>query len=572
MQWHPYSDEAFARARERGTPVLVHLLAGWSRGSRELDRRVLTDLRVLGHLSEHFVCVRVDREERPEVSERLRLGGWPTLAWLDAEGTVLARTGYLEPGPLAARLQAVTDHHREGPISVANAFAAIAETEATARPEDGLDGHLVEEVMEVLHRSADPVHGGWGKRQKFPHPDALHLALVRWSQTGDEDVLRLVTRTLRGMQQGEVHDRVEGGFYRYATQADWSVPHHQKMLRSNAQRLLAYVEAFQALGDTTYRETAEGILTWMTNTLLDPRTGAYRASQDADPEYAHKKSIEQRAAHGSPECDPTIYADRNAVAIHALFKAGLVFDDERWTEAGRTALDFLLDRGVTEHDGVFHHWDGAWNVHGLLADQASVLRAMVEAMHYAGDNRYLKPALQLAHRTLECFTAADGTLHANMHKQTPRGSIHENSDTLLANSVCAEACVRLGTLAYEPELVDAGRRILAAFSGDWRRYGHLAAVYARAVDLFVHPPVHVIVVGPADGDRTRALRRTALRPYVASRVVQTLDPERDPQLLEKIGLPTPTSAHAYVQCGFEAYADTADPDRLAPLMARIQRD
>ena len=110
---------------------------------------------------------------------------------------------------------------------------------------------VVDHVARTIVESSDPDWGGWGREHKFPHPEAIDFALIRWSQTGDKDMYSLVTRTLRNMQEGEIHDRVEGGFYRYATQPDWSLPHHEKMLDSNAQRLFAYIEAYQALGELT---------------------------------------------------------------------------------------------------------------------------------------------------------------------------------------------------------------------------------------------------------------------------------------------------------------------------------
>ena len=128
--------------------------------------------------------------------------------------------------------------------------------------------------------------GGWGTQHKFPHPDAIDFALIRWSQTGDEAMRKLVTRTLRHMQEGEIHDRVEGGFYRYATQPNWSVPHHEKMLDSNAQRIYAYLEAWQALGEKDYLTTARRGLSWILETLHDEQTHAFMGSQDADAEYA----------------------------------------------------------------------------------------------------------------------------------------------------------------------------------------------------------------------------------------------------------------------------------------------
>ena len=138
----------------------------------------------------------------------------------------------------------------------------------------------------------------------------------------------------------------------------------------------------------------------------------------------------------------------------------------------------------------------------------------------------------------------------------------------------AEALIRLGHLVRRPELVARGRAALTAFQRDHLRFGFDAAAYGRAVDLCLHPPVPVTVVGPAEDPATRALHRAALRPYVASRLVQTIDPEGQPELLARAGLPArrgPGVARADIAQGERSYAETDDPHRLPALMSRTER-
>jgi uncharacterized protein YyaL (SSP411 family) len=209
-----------------------------------------------------------------------------------------------------------------------------------------------------------------------------------------------------------------------------------------------------------------------------------------------------------------------------------------------------------------------------LTDQATTLRALVEAMHYAGENRYLEPALALARGTLARLQSEDGSLYDSGHDRTRRGDLRERKETIQSNAVFAEALLRLAHMARDEPLARAGRRVLGSFATDWRRYGHLAASYGRAVDLLHHQPVHVTIIGPRDADKTRSLREAALEPYVASRVVQTIDPEQDRALLASTGLPQPrpeTVARAYVHRGRECYAETSRPERVAALMARTER-
>ncbi|MGK0217626.1 MAG: hypothetical protein ACI9HE_001104 [Planctomycetota bacterium] len=563
MHWHPWNEATFARAQERGTPVFLVLSAAWCRFSAQFQAGPLQDERVKTLLSESFVCVQVDKDEHPEVDREFRGGGWPSLVWLSGDRRVLHRAGALSADALLKTARALIQGADEDPAG-----------KDTAQPDDGLSLAIVDDVQAMLLAASDPEYGGWGKRQKFPHPEALHFAMVRWSQTGDAPTLELVTRTLRHMQASPIYDSVEGGFFRYARRADWSEPHHQKMLGSNAQRLMAYVEAYQVLGDAAFAKTAEGIVDWMQDTLLDAETGAFRASQDEDPEYFHLSSRKARAARKAPECDPRIVTERNAHVVCALLKGGLVLERESWTQTAVTTLDFLCDELIDKRSGVHNYWDGAPNLSGLLLDQATLLRAMVEAVHYAGENRFLAPALALAEYTLAEHSSPTGSLFERLQDRTPQGAPGERNETLPANAIFASALMRLGHLLGREDLRERSRQILAAFAPSYRRYGHFIADYGRAVDLLYHPPVHVIVVGDREHDLTRALRQAALRPYVASRVVQSVDPGREPELLEQLGLAgiapsnTPT---AYMAQGRESYASTTDPARLPSLMTRTER-
>ncbi|MDA1265135.1 MAG: DUF255 domain-containing protein, partial [Planctomycetota bacterium] len=495
MSWHDWNETAFERARERGCPVLVFLRASWCRWCRELRETVLDDSEVAAVIHDRFVAIEVDKDRRPDIDTRYRFGGWPTLAVLDAGGEVIANWNYLEKSDLLAHLRQVA-HGRPGerlPETPRKAPSAEPHGPVLGRKRAALDEDLIDSVHATLLETADPVHGGWGARHKFPHPEALHFLMVRWTQTGDPDTLNCVLRTLRHMQAGEIYDRVEGGFYRYATQPDWSVPHHEKMLSSNAKRLLAYVEAYQALGDESFRATAEGILSWMFETLADETTGAFANSQDADSTYAHLATREARAQHGAPAVDPTIFTNYNADTVIALLKASVVLDREDLRERAETTLTFLMENMWDPKVGAYHYWDGTYNLPGMLTDQASVLRALVEFMHYAGDNRWLPEAMRLAELTIEHLSAPDGSFFDTRFDPRARGGLRERDSSILENAGTAEALIRLGHMTCEPALIDRGQAALEAFLDDYRRFGHHVAGYGRAVNLLVHPPVHVIV-------------------------------------------------------------------------------
>lgn len=585
MEWNDWNHDAFEEARARACPVFLLITASWCRWSRELEERVLGTPSVASFLAENFVQVQVDKDRRPDVESRYSQGGWPAIAYLDEGGEIIACDTFLEPDELLTKLRIVAEAYAVDRDTIRSTLRAANRGEATKSGELPVGppqltprpnyGEVVSDIAEYLVESSDPIHGGWGKEHRFPHPEAIDFALVRWSETGDDRLRHLVTRTLRSMQAGEIHDSIDGGFYRYATSADWSTPHHEKVLDSNAARLACYLEGYQALGVDSFRVTSEGILRWMLGTLHDPATGAFRGSQDADASYAHLKSTEDRRAQGAPPCDPTIFTNWNAQAASALFKASVVLGDPRYGELAQGTIDFLLRELFDESAGMYHYFDGTYHLPGLLTDQAYMLRALVDAAQFRGEHDYLLPARKLADVIVKQLRRTDGAFDDVRHAAGAPGGLARRNRSLLENAIAAESIIRLGILLRDEDLRDLGQSALGTFAGEYQRYGPFMAGYGRAVDLLVHPPVHVTIVGPRNDGSTRALLEAARGPYVASRLIQVVDPDLDHGFLQQLQLPAPLGAsppaRAYVQRGRESYAETSDPNRLPGLMLRIER-
>lgn len=547
--WREYGTAAFTEARERGLPVLLLLGAARcptsARLGRELEERA-------GALEGRFVLVRTSREDSPEADAAHRGAGWPTLAVLDADGALLRRVNTVDADDAVARLAA------DGP------------QDAPADPRRTAYSKAVTHICEVLLSTADPDWGGWGARQKFPHPDALHLLLVRWSETGDERMLRAVGRTLRSMQGRPIHDAVDGGFFRYATERDWSAPSGEKPLLSNAKRLLAYAEAYQVLGEESFRSTALDVASWMERALLDEDTGAFCAAEELDPEAVRMGTAEARASAPSPGLDTTIHTDRNAWAVIGLLKAGFVLGERHLVDRAIGTLDFLTTRMFDPARGVHAYWNGTWNQPGDLRQQAALLRATVEAVHCAGATRFLEPARAIATWTDEHLSAADGSFRADLH-QREIAAIDRDVEDLKANALMAEGLLRLGLLCGDARWTERARRVLDAFLGAERPHGYAGAGFGRALDLVVHEPLQVTVVGAADDPLRAALADAALRPYVASRVALVIDPEADQELMEALGLESTGSSYALLQRGGLTCAVTDDPQRLPALVAGSER-
>ncbi|HET8632657.1 MAG TPA: thioredoxin domain-containing protein [Gemmatimonadales bacterium] len=298
VHWYPWGDEAFLEARRRDCPVLLDIGAAWCHWCHVMDRESYESEALAPFLNEHFVCIKVDRDERPDVDARYQRavqamsgqGGWPLTALLIPDGQVFFGGTYFPPANMHGRpgfrtvLESVLDAWRTRRDQV-HAQAATLTRLVTEHLDESAAGpvspsRLIESAASML-RLFDPEFGGFGRQPKFPHPAALRFLLARWHETRDSQLRDVVERTLDGMALGGIHDQLGGGFHRYSVDARWIVPHFEKMSYDNSELLRIYTEAYLALGDERYADVARGIVAWVRETLAQ-EGGGYGASQDAD--------------------------------------------------------------------------------------------------------------------------------------------------------------------------------------------------------------------------------------------------------------------------------------------------
>ena len=298
IHWFPWGADAFDAARRADRPVLLDIGAVWCHWCHVMDGESYEDPALADFLNRHFVCIKVDRDERPDVDARyqravqllIQQGGWPLTAFLTPEGQVFYGGTYFPPDGRHGRpafrtvLERVLEAWRERRDQVTAQAAAIRESLDAhldeARPGE-LSPALASDAVAQMARAFDTVHGGFGTQPKFPHPAAILLLLHRWQDTRDDALRRMIDRTLEGMARGGVHDQLGGGFHRYSVDARWIVPHFEKMAYDNSELLRAYVAAATAFGTAEYAEVARGIVRWVRDVLADP-AGGYGTSQDAD--------------------------------------------------------------------------------------------------------------------------------------------------------------------------------------------------------------------------------------------------------------------------------------------------
>jgi len=298
IHWYSWSEEAFAAAQRDDRPILLDIGAVWCHWCHVMDGESYEDPALADFLNQHFVCIKVDRDERPDVDARYqravqaitRQGGWPLTAFLTPRGEVFYGGTYFPPDGRYGRpgfrsvLEQVhriyhSDRERvEGhTLALRRALAEAGVNRAPASPSTELLGAAAEAMARVY----DSRHGGFGSAPKFPHPAAVSFLLDRWLDTGDESHRAIAEHTLLAMARGGMHDQLGGGFHRYSVDERWVVPHFEKMAYDNAALLHAYLDGLAALGDETHATTARGIIGWIREVLAHPDAG-YGASQDAD--------------------------------------------------------------------------------------------------------------------------------------------------------------------------------------------------------------------------------------------------------------------------------------------------
>ena len=312
--WHEWGAEAFETAKRENKPILLDIGAVWCHWCHVMDRESYESPEIAAVVNEHFIAIKVDRDERPDVDCRYQTavqaisgqGGWPLTAFLTPEGKPFYAGTYFPPQDYQGRpsfkrvlltlAQAYREKHGDVLESAESVMNAISQAEGFAGKSGSLKPELIESMVESAVKLFDPEHGGFGSSPKFPHPSAMDLLMQRCApahsrpeatrelapETGDPALLNVITTSLEKMARGGVYDQLAGGFHRYSVDEHWIVPHFEKMSYDNSELLKNYVHGYQLTGNEFFAFVAKDIIRWMDEVLSDREHGGFYASQDAD--------------------------------------------------------------------------------------------------------------------------------------------------------------------------------------------------------------------------------------------------------------------------------------------------
>jgi len=571
VDWYPWGPEALERARSEDKPILLSVGYSACHWCHVMAHESFEDAAVAEVMNRLFVNVKVDREERPDLDQiyqsahqmlAQRPGGWPLTMFLSPDGAPFfggtyfpkdARHGLPAFPDLCQRVAAIWREKRADIAAqnseVLNALARTLPQRAAARPEFSAD--VVRAMLDSLRANFDARFGGFGAAPKFPHPTDLELCL----RDGEGEMAHT---TLKRMCEGGIYDQLGGGFCRYSVDAQWMIPHFEKMLYDNGPLLALLADAWLVTQDVLYARCAGETAGWIMREMQSPE-GGYYSSLDADSEHeegkfyvwsreeaqqlltgkeylafssrfgldrapnfenrhwhlnasrplepgtetlvndARRKLLAAREQRVRPGRDEKVLVSWNALAIRGMAHAGRVFGRPEWTASARRAFDFIRARMWRDGRLLATYKDGRAHLNAYLDDYAFLIAAALELMQADFATADLEFARQLAGVLLEQFEDREGGgffFTARDHEPLiHRPKPGHDHATPSGNAVASWALARLAALTGEERYTHAAERTLELFYPVMRDYPAGFAAMAIALEEQLRPPATLVLRG-----------------------------------------------------------------------------
>jgi hypothetical protein len=571
VDWQPWDGAALSRARAEDKPILLSVGYSACHWCHVMAHESFEDPEVAAVMNRHFVSIKVDREERPDIDQiyqtahqmlAQRGGGWPLTMFLAPDGMPFwggtyfpKRARYGLPG-FVDILERIAQVWREQRAAIGEQGEQVSLAFARLQPQPGaageaLDAEPLRAALEALRASFDARHGGFGGAPKFPHPTDLDLCL-RHGETAMADT------TLRRMCEGGVFDQLGGGFCRYSVDAEWSIPHFEKMLYDNGPLLALLADGWRVTGDALYARCAEDTAGWIQREMQSPE-GGYYSSLDADSEHeegkfyvwdahearalltaeewdataphfgldgppnfegrhwhlrvaqplcaggeallasARAKLLAARDKRVRPGRDEKVLVSWNALAIGGMARAARVFARPAWLASARRALAFIRTRMWQNGRLLATYKDGRAHLDAYLDDYAFLMLALLELLEaefLAADLEFAEALADVLLGQFEDPEAGGFFFTARDHERLiHRPKPGHDHATPAGNGAAAFALNRLAALTGETRYADAVERTLRLFHASMRAQPYGYAMLLAALEEWLEPPATAIVRG-----------------------------------------------------------------------------
>lgn len=488
IQWRAWGKASFDEAIHKDKPIFLLLSSLWCQGCHLMDQTTLSEVRVIDIINADYIPIRVDCDLRPDINQRYNQNGFPSVLLLSSEGEILWGSVYLPPTKLLYYLgymrRYYAEHHRNIDTQIHSLHdqqrIQMTHMRDTLEPVNLQDVPAV--AMSVLRDLYDSENGGFTIHPslKFPHPDALEFLLTSPQLSDHEKVCYSLTQ----MRDGGLWDHEAGGFFRYSSANDWSIPHTEKMLNENAAMLHLLLMVAKSTGDEQWSQLARQLVAYVNRTLWQGDTGAFSGSQCADEEY-YEPGFYSRASRAHPVVDIVIYTDWNAHMISSYLLASHLLDDVSLREKALRALDYLYEHMFSSQGCMFHYTIGGRSfLPAQLSDQVWMIQALLDAYATCRDANYLEAARTLIQFvSQELWDTQNSLAYDYPDDAQAIGRLATREQPLSENALLAACAFRIAIIDQHVHFHEMALQILSACLNKYQQTGIYGISYAHVVAL-----------------------------------------------------------------------------------------
>jgi uncharacterized protein len=554
IEWHPWSEAVFERAKKENRFVLLDLGAVWCHWCHVMEDITYRDPEVIRLIGSRYIAVRVDQDSRPDLSNRYEDYGWPATIVFDASGAeIVKRQGYIPPRPMASMLQAIIDDPTPGP-------SVLPEEQIVPASRTSLPAERVQALRARLLDAYDPKNLGWGTVHKFLDWNVVEYCMFEKSRSGSENDFERMARETLGAQRN-LFDPEWGGVYQYSTDGDWKHPHYEKLLQFQVENLRIYAVAYARWSDPEYLEDAKKIRRYIKDFLTSPE-GAFYTSQDADlvpgehsEEYFALDDAARRGK-GIPRIDTHVYSRENGWAIQALAMLYAVTGEKQYLDDAVRAANWIIAKRSLPNGG-FSHDDK--DVAGpYLGDTLTMGGAFLALYTVTADPSWLDRAISAAQFINANFKSDSGfSTTAGLGTLRPTRQFDENVALVrfanLLNQYSGDSTYR--------EMAEHAMRHLAAPGIAERRGFQVGGVLLADRELSSQP-LHITIVGSKNDPTARSLFLAALKQPATYKRVEWLDDAEGPLRNADVEYPRIDKAAAFLCTERSCSAPIFTPEKL----------